>query len=85
MRRDLSWVSWHDEWITRGMTTSTWNPINAYAIRDALMRDKYVYATASAGNGREFRIYQYKTHRSLNYGRELATGKWVVIGQWQTR
>jgi hypothetical protein len=61
-----------------------WNPINGYAIRNALASGRYVYATA-ASDGREFRITRLKRHRGLAYGMELRTGKWVVIGQWQVR
>jgi len=61
---------------------------NFYGIRDALHRStdgqsgRYVYGVAQK-DGRRFRIFQYKNHRGLHYGRELATGKWVVLGGWE--
>lgn len=63
---------------------------NFYGLRDALRRSTdgqsglYIFGYA-ANNGREFRIYQYKNHRGMHYGRELSTGKWIVIGQWGER
>lgn len=70
--------------------TQAWDRIDASAIRDAIAAStdgrssRYVYAKAST-DGREFRIVGFKIHRGLSYGRELSTGKWVVIGQWQER
>lgn len=43
-----------------------------------------VYASERK-TGREFRVVNYKCHRGLNYGLELGTGKWVVIGRWEER
>lgn len=67
------------------MTLDTrWDRLDGAAIRRALDRDRYVYARSSA-HLREFRITGYRTHRGLQYGLELATGKWVVICAWQVR
>lgn len=66
------------------------NRIDARAIRDALHRStdgqsgRYVYGTRRT-NGEAFRMFQFKIHRGLAYGRELATGKWIVIGGWEER
>ena len=66
------------------------NPIISFEIRDALHRStdgqsgRYVYAARSK-DGYQFRIFQFKTSRGLHYGRELSTGKWHVIGQWEER
>lgn len=64
--------------------------IDAQAIRNALhastdgQSGRYVYGYART-TGREFRMFQFKVHRGLAYGRELATGKWIVIGRWNER
>ncbi len=75
---------------TNERQTAAGEMIMGSTLRDALRRSANgqsglnVYGYART-DGREFRIVEFKTHRGLAYGRELSTGKWVVIGRWSER